>query len=144
MKPSPSSIHTYLSSIAFVLKLNGCNDLTSTFEITKLMAGVKKQAQPRGKLLPITKNLLYKILQACNYICLLEYDLILYTAMFLVSFYACLGASEFLETKSNHDMQHSNVKIVEDNGSKSVIIKLETYKHSKESRKIKLQQTNHK
>ena len=61
---SPATIATYVTVLSYVNKILGAQDLTSSFIIKKFMAGLQRQDQAPAVRLPITVEILHKLVHA--------------------------------------------------------------------------------
>lgn len=77
----------YLTGVGFFSKLNNFEDVTRRFVLTKMMEGFKR-IKPRGDMrLPITRDLLGRILWILPSICASTYESNLFQAVFSVAFH---------------------------------------------------------
>jgi len=90
---APATIMSYLSAIAYVHKLAGYPDPTKSFLIEKLTValGRRRQADVR---MPISRPLLYKLVQALANTVTSAYRRSLYSAMFMTAFYGFFRLGE--------------------------------------------------
>ena len=122
------TIKTYLSAISFIHKLHNVPDPCATFLVTKALQGVKNMpSQGRRPLRPITKDILNRMTQALQHTVITHYDRLLWTAVFSLSFHACLRASEAVQSNtSTHTLQLHQIKLLPN----SLTISFSSYKHS--------------
>lgn len=108
----PSTIRSHSSAIASIHKLNDCIDPVNTYLVKRVLKGViNSQAHTLPKLLPISKRLLDKMIAVLPYLAV-NYDSILYKALFLVSYYCCTRASETtVGNKSLHTLQFNDITV---------------------------------
>lgn len=84
---SYSTARSYLTGVGFLSKLNNFEDVTRRFVLTKMMEGFKR-IKPRGDIrLPITRDLLGRILWILPSICASTYESNLFQAVFSVAFH---------------------------------------------------------
>ena len=122
-----STLRTHLSAIAFTHRLHDQVDPTSTFTIEKLMTSLKHASSPRVRL-PITLNILKKVIKNISELYGSRYQRRLYTALFVSMYHACLRVSEVAIAKHNrHTLEFADVKC----RNKYVVINFRTFKHSK-------------
>ena len=57
---TPSTIRTYISGLSFWYKVQGCEDVTKAFIVTKLLEDAKRAARTQDNRVPITLNILTK------------------------------------------------------------------------------------
>ena len=91
---SPTTIATYVTALSYVNKILGAQDLTSSFIVKKLMAGLQRQGQAPDVRLPITIDILHKLVHAVRMIMPSCYQKCLYGSMFLLAFAAFLRIGE--------------------------------------------------
>jgi len=136
---SYSSIRGYVSAISFVLKLNCCSDVTTSLLVSKALVGVQKTTRPKPQLYPITKPLLYDLLESLNRLTLSPYEFLLFKAMILLAFYGCLRACEYLSSTSTaHLLQYKDVRIRKSEKSKHAVLFFRSFKFSKSSCTLKV------
>ena len=128
-KISHSTIRTYLSAISFVHKLHNTTDPTAAFIISKTLQGIKNTTQPQtDQRLPITKDILDKLLHALPYATSTHSDHILWHAIFLLAYHACLRAGELTLSKNPANViSFSQVSTTTD----TIQIQFLHYKHSR-------------
>ena len=89
------------------------------------MIGPKTQ----NVLQPITGVILHRLLRAIPFATPLRYDQLLYSALFLISYHACMRAGEVVHSgTSSHTLQVSQISVVE---GKGLQISFLSYKHNK-------------
>lgn len=99
---APSTVQLYISAIAFYHKLQGFNDPTNNFLITKALHGLKRS---RGRVedlrRPITFNIMVKIMASLPAICSSPYEVKLFTCAFSLAYFALLRVGECTFTGDN-------------------------------------------
>lgn len=131
---SPSTITSLTSAISYIHKLANCYDPTSSFIVRKLLKGCNKLAGRTDTRLPITKDILLKLIEALK-ICISDtHHRILLRAIFLLAFNAFLRLGEILVREPSTIvtvLQKSDVNIHYDNIGypTSVSITLRHYKN---------------
>lgn len=127
-----STIRTYMSAISYFHKSHGHTDPTASFIVNKALQGVSKQSiTTKTPLLPITKTELTSILSAIPFNTNSDYSHIMYRALFLVCFHACLRAGEVVHSNTNrHTLQLDQLQKCELGSSNTFLIKFLSYKHS--------------
>ena len=101
---SPSTIvsHTCISAISYIHKIMDIQDPTTSFLIGKLLKGCNNLQPNRDCRLPITKDILIKIVNSLN-LCIPEHaNRILLKAIFLLSFVVFLRLGEILIRSKAH------------------------------------------
>ena len=122
-----STIRTHLSAIAFTHRLHDQVDPTTTFTIEKLMTSLKHASSPQVRL-PITLNILKKVIENLFELYRSRYQRRLNIALFVSMYHACLRVSEVAIAKhSRHTLEFADVKC----RNKYVVINFRTFKHSK-------------
>lgn len=89
-----STARSYLSAISYHCKLQGIDDPTSEFLITKLLQGMKRLNQKSDRRLPITKNMLEKIILILPCTCTNSYEADLFAAAFSLAFHGLFRVGE--------------------------------------------------
>lgn len=129
-----STIRNYLSAISYVLRILGKPDPTTSFLVNKTVKGISKIPQKRRlPLLPITKSILLKLLGAIPFCVSSIYTRRMYTALFLITFFACLRAGEIVHSnKKSHTLQMHQLQSIKSKTSNknSYQIKFASFKHS--------------
>ena len=95
-----STITTYLSAISFYCKMLGIHDPTNTFPARKLLTALKRTNGSPDSRLPISPEILGKLLSLIPATGLNIFGQLLFSAMYLLAFSAFLRVGEFT-TKSN-------------------------------------------
>ena len=91
---APSSISSTLSALSFVHKIKMLDDPTKAYVISKLIAGAKVLTPSSDVRLPITRNILIRIIGALDMVTSTDYSRLLYTAMLTLAFAAFLRIGE--------------------------------------------------
>ena len=131
---SPSSIASYISAISFVHKSNNLTDPTNSFLIKKILKGAHNLKGRKDVRLPITKDILIKLMNALPFVIQNVDNQLLLISMFALAFYAFLRIGEI--TTKNHlngskVLQVSNVSFnAEDNDINGLSVVFTNYKHS--------------
>jgi hypothetical protein len=100
-----STARSYLSALSYQCKLHGILDPTSEFLITKLLQGMKRLNHRSDKRLPITKQLLERIIFSLPSICTNAYEEALFSAAFSLAFYGLFRVGEL--TVRNRTSDHT-------------------------------------
>ena len=110
---SPASVATYLSGLAFFLKLNNLPNFTSNFVIRKLVEGLRRERPQQDCRQPITLPLLARILGALPAVCMSVFECCLFRAAFSLAFFAFLRVGEVVlgSSSGTHVIQFCNVTI---------------------------------
>lgn len=132
---SPSSIASHISAISYVHKILNMQDPTQAFITKKILKGCKSSVPTKDTRLPITPDILQKLLHALAHT-VPQYSLrILLRALFLLAFHAFLRLGEVAAktlNNSKHVLQRSDVTF-QNTGSKlaAVQIIMREYKTNK-------------
>lgn len=115
---SHSTINSYMSGLSFYCKLNDFEDNTNRFIVRKLIDGVKRSRSPQiDNRLPISKDLLGRIIFVLPSICSSNYESALFKAAFSLAYHGLLRISELTvcpQNISNHTVFVHNVEICND------------------------------
>ena len=90
-KFSPSTIASYVSAVSFAHKARMMEDPTGSFIVKKLMKGAEKLKGKVDCRLPITGEILAKLVTALPIVVSNRYHQVLLRAMFLLAFMHFLG-----------------------------------------------------
>ena len=129
----PTTVATQLSALSFIHKLRGLPDPTTTFIVSKMIQGLRHTSKPPTARLPITLQILQRIIRALTITITSNYQRSMFSDMFLLAFYACLRIGETaLNRISSHLLQLSDVRFVHALGfaNTNAIINLSSFKHS--------------
>ena len=127
-----TTIRTYISAISFIHKIQGLEDPTVSFLVSKALQGITKMNRhTKTPLLPITKVEMGLILLEIPFATNNIYDQKMYRALFLLTFHACLRAGEVVHSnKKCHTLQLNQIKPEHTSHGLTYSISFETYKHS--------------
>ena len=111
----PSTARSYTSAIAFQCKVLGCSDPTKHFLLGKLLEGMSKTSQTTALRLPITLEILNKIIPRLHLVCRDSYEARLFGAAFTLAYHALLRVGELALSKGNSpnkiiQVQHISVQ----------------------------------
>lgn len=111
-----SSINCYISGLSFHNKLNNLQDNTNSFVVRKVIEGVKRVSIcKKYSRLPISRDLLGKILSVLNVITKSQYGAYLFRAAFSLCFHGMFRVGELTVSDSyslNHAVKKRDVKFV--------------------------------
>lgn len=132
-KLRPSTIKTHMSAISYTHKIMGFNDPTSSFIVVKAIQGAQAlKGKFEKKLKPITKHLLWKMIDNIPFCASSKFANIMYTALFLLAFHACLRAGEVVQSSNkSHTIQIQQVTTIKHKSRTAIRIQFKSYKHSK-------------
>ena len=88
-----SATISYLSATAYVHEIQGYYNPTKSFLIEKLLVAVGRCSQADISL-PISRPLLYELIQALTHTCTSAYQCYLYRSMFMIAFYGFFRLGE--------------------------------------------------
>ena len=126
-----STIKSYISTISFVHKIGNLEDPTKTFLIKKAIIGQKRKESKPSYKLPITRNILHKLVQAVPFASDSSYDQVIFKAIFLFTFYACLRIGEVVEAQEKmHTLQIHQISPINTKQGQGYKVKFSSYKHS--------------
>lgn len=132
---SHNTICTYVSAVSYLHKLQGHGDLSDSFLVRKSLLGIKRLCPAVDVRLPITIDILHKLVKCLDELGIALYKRTLYRAMFIVAFFAFLRIGEMTHTTcTSHNILFQNVKCART----EVIITLPTFKHSQRPHHIRL------
>ena len=97
---APKTMSTTLSALGYVHKMQGFQDPTSGFLISKLVAGAYRLKPTVDIRLPITVPILDRLVAALSHITLSVYEMTLFRAMFLLAFNAYARIGEITTTNA--------------------------------------------
>ena len=131
---SASSVTTYVTALSFVNKLRYSVDPTSSFIVKKMLAGLQRRGRKPDIRMPITYDILPKLIHPVESISPSIYQRRLYKAMFLLAFSAFLRIGEICPSKiadSNNVLQLSDCSFISKASTlESVTISISNCKHN--------------
>lgn len=98
---APSTIASHFSAISYYHKLSGLIDPADSFIVRKLLQGARKLSPAADSRLPITKDILIRLIDSVTFVTHLPYHQALLAAMFSLAFYAFLRVGEITGSTSN-------------------------------------------
>jgi hypothetical protein len=116
---SASTITTYISGISTMHKLNGHTDNTKSFLVTKILEGSKRKNSPKADLrLPVSMNLLKRLIQSLPFVCTSVYESTMFASAFSLCFFGLLRVGEITSQSKGRAGKHvihiSDIKLVRD------------------------------
>lgn len=126
-----SSIRSNLSALSFFHKINRKSDPCSSYFIRQVLKGAENRSGPsKLKLLPISKQILHKMIDAIPSVIHNIYDKVLFKALLLLSYYCCLRAGEAVYSNSlSHTLSFHQIHITNLPNERYITINFESYKH---------------
>ena len=100
---APSSISSHISALAFVHKINNWVDPTDNFVVSKLKEGCKRTNPREDSRLPITPQILERVIASLTSICRSAFEVLLFRAAFLLSFFGFLRVGELAAASKSAD-----------------------------------------
>ena len=99
---SPSTIISYISGLNFFHNLRNYGDITEAFVVQKMLTGMtRSNSKSKDSRLPITYNILKEITSVLPAICSSDYEIRLFTAAFVLAFFAFLRVGEITSSQTN-------------------------------------------
>jgi len=92
---APATIKLYISAVSFWHKMGGQNDPTDCFVVHKLLCGVSRSGRSPDARMPITSQILQRLLSALPAVTNSSYERVMYAAAFTLAFYGFLRLGEF-------------------------------------------------
>lgn len=118
-KKSHNTVSSYLSAINYRCKRYQQNDFSDNFIVRKMIEGMRRVDKRKDARLPITQHLLSKIISVLPIVCSSQYEAVLFSSAFSLSFHGFLRVGEVALNKpwqSHLVLSYKNVKIVKDKG----------------------------
>ncbi|CAG2200662.1 unnamed protein product [Mytilus edulis] len=130
----PSTIASYISAISFMHKIKFLQDPTDTFFIKKMLKGTKQLRHSVDTRLPITYDILVKLVKALPKVIVGIYNQVLLKAMMSTAYFCFLRIGEIAvktESEIYRVIQREDIKFERVNGHVSnMTITMKFYKHS--------------
>ena len=127
-----TTIRTYVSAVSFIHKLNSVSDPGDSFLVAKTLQGLHNQhsQQRRCPLRPITRDILYSLLDHIPMCTTSPYYTVMWTALFQLCYHACLRVGEaVLSANKQHTLRLDQLQL----SHNQLTVKFETFKHSSHS-----------
>lgn len=131
-KCAPKTISTYLSAVSYVHKLKHNSDPTDSFLVKKLVAGSYRLCPSVDMRLPITVQVLNKLLSSLVHTAKNPFELVLFRAMFLFAFSAFARVGEIATSGSTANLvQFQDVSILRSKNNNPVVhVHFSNFKHN--------------
>ena len=120
---APSTVASHVSAIAFFHKLVGQDDPTSHFFIKRMLLGANKLHRTIDSRVPISVEILRKLVDSTSHVCSSLYESALYKCMFILMFHGFMRVGEV--THSVNNIAFSQVQVSKD----YVTITFDRFKH---------------
>lgn len=130
---SVSTVTTYISGISYLHKIRCLQDNTKSFLVTKTLEGLKrkkpKTSDPR---VPISLDLLKRLIASLQYICPSVYESYLFSSAFSLCFFALLRVGEIASNSKCdagiHVVRFKDVSFADYNGESELHLNLQSSK----------------
>lgn len=122
-----STVKSYTSGLSFFSKVNNLEDNTKRFVVRKMIDGIKRNKFSKDTRLPITREILGKIMLVLPVVCHSHYEIQLFRSAFSLAFHGMFRVGELAvasNSNSNHTISIENVIL----NSEYVELTLETSK----------------
>ena len=96
---APASIATYVSAIGYIHKIKGVTDPTQSYKVQKMIAAVVKVDNRKDSRLPITINILFRLVSSLQHTTKHPYYRSMFRAMYTVSFFGLMRMGEITRDK---------------------------------------------
>ena len=133
IKLAPATIATYISAIGYSHKIQNLADPTDNFLIQRLLHATKKVNPRYDVRLPITKEILKKLVDVLPSVVPSYYMYVAIKCMFLLGFHAFLRISEmiYMPNQSQHYLHKEDINILYTNSKHSQIqVTFRSFKHN--------------
>ena len=137
---APSSIRSALSVIAWKHKIAGLPDPTKDFLLSRVMEGLRRaRLHPPNRVLPITVDILHRLLDALPDSQCGPYDVCLMKAFFLLAYHGAFRVGELCESGTlAHTIRVEDVLPGRGEDGGSFELRLSSFKFSKEGTSVLL------
>lgn len=98
-----ATVSSYISGLAFYLKLNGKFDVTSAFIVRKMLKGLQKDHHSKDVRAPVTIDMLKVFPVALQSVASSDYEALLFSTAFVVMFFGFLRVGEIAIEKTGGD-----------------------------------------
>lgn len=108
---APSTAKSYIFGISFQCKLLNVNDVSQNFVVKKMLLGMERLDKRVDSRLPITPDLLEKIVKILPAVSSSQYETILFSALFSIAYFGFFRIGELVVNKS---LAHSHTILIDD------------------------------
>ena len=122
---SPSSIKLSMSAVSFCCKIRNLNDPTHNFIICKMLSGLSRIDKRKDLRMPVTLEILVKVILALPNICSSQYESFLFSSLFSLAFFGFFRVGELVQSSKTtvaHALQVQNVCIIPESNSLSIFV----------------------
>ena len=129
---APKTISTYISAIGYIHKILNLPDPSNSFIVSKLIAGAHRTKPSFDLRLPITIQILDKLVDAVQHAAANIFEITLFGAMFLFAFYtfARIGELTIQNNSKNQVLQFQDISFGGTSTNQTVTVTFKTYKHN--------------
>lgn len=116
----------YVAGISYHLKLGNHLDLTQNFLVRKLLEGYRRKASTHDSRMPITLDLLEKLLLILPLVCYNDYEVKLFSAAYSMAFFGFFRVGELTggsHHNTNHSVRFQDVELFTKHGKLRIILK---------------------
>ena len=101
-----STIKSYISALSYKSKISNATDYTDFLVVKKMLSGLTRMDNRRDLRLPVTFDILVKIVHALPYICYSNFESVLFGSIYTLAIYAFLRVGEVVQVLG-HDIGHA-------------------------------------
>lgn len=140
----PSTIQNHLSAVSYIHKIKDIYDPTQCFLVSKLMKSLHKLSPSVDTRLPVSHDLLKKIIVCLSSFCKSRYEMVMYTAMFSFAYYACLRVGEYAIANSDKNvLAIDQLTTISKKGKVCALrVKFRNFKHCTDAQNIPVLEIN--
>ena len=143
MKYAASTTISNVSAVSSLHKISGWNDPGNFFLIKKMLAGAKNVEGAFDVRLPITQNILEKIISLVPFVIESHYVQVTVQTMFAIAFYGLMRVSEICPKENKGSLckkvlQFDDVGFNRKNGITSLFVTIRHFEHNKSHRPVTL------
>ena len=124
-KKTPSTINSYVCAISNWHKVQGWSDPCATFKVKTALKGASRDTGAPDARLPITPDMLKKLIASVPIICSSPYEMIMFKCVFVLAFFGLLRLGEILcqnkRDPSSKVLQISDIAFKEDKMKVTII-----------------------
>lgn len=117
---SPSSIKLCISAISFNCKIRNLEDTTKNFIVHKMLTSLSKLNRQKDTRMPISPEILNKLLHALPSVCYSNYESFLFSSLFSIAFFGFFRVGELVQNSNisiGHALQCHNIRYVSEHNS---------------------------
>ena len=120
---APSTVASHVSVIAFFHKLLGLSDPTEQFFVKRMLLGAKKLYRTYDSRVPISLDVLKKLVDSTDFVCKSDYESALFKSMYILMFHGFMRIGEVTDSPNN--IMFSNVHW----STKFISVTFQKFKH---------------